>query len=88
MIAQLAKPLMTGFSKLSDEDTQELLLGLCSCVEIHQPALNVWSKICNEKSFQFDHLELPTLLRLSYESFILNLSGFFDIAHPTSHGGK
>jgi hypothetical protein len=85
-IAQLAKPIMDGFSKLSDADANLVLLGLCSAVEIQQA--NNWARISNGEVLQFNMLELPVLLQVAARSFMYNVSGFFSIAPQTSHGGK
>jgi hypothetical protein len=85
-IAQLAKPIMDGFSKLSDADANLVLLGLCSAVEIQQT--NNWARISNGEVLQFNMLELPVLLQVAARSFMYNVSGFFSIAPQTSHGGK
>ena len=85
-IAQLAKPIMDGFSKLSDQDANFVLMNLCSAVEIKQA--NNWARISNGETLMFNTLDLPTLLQIAGRSFMYNISGFFNIAPQTSHGGK
>lgn len=87
-IALLAKPVMDGFSKLSDVDANFVLLGLCSAVEVHQPTSNNWARVAREDSLMFGDIELPSLLQVAARSFMYNVSGFFSIAHQVSHGGK
>lgn len=85
-IAQLAKPIMDGFSKLSDQDANFVLMNLCSAVEVQQ-ASN-WSRISNGEVLMFNTFELPTLLQIAGRSFMYNIAGFFTIAPQTFHGGK
>lgn len=87
-IAQLAKPIMDGFSKLSDADANLVLLGLCSAVEIHQSESNSWARIAREDTLMFNQIELPVLLQIAARSFMYNGSSFFRTAQQTSHGGK
>jgi hypothetical protein len=56
-IAQLGKPIMDGFSKLSDADANLVLLGLCSAVEIHQPQTNSWARVAREDVLMFNELD-------------------------------
>jgi hypothetical protein len=87
-IAQVAKPIMEGLSRLSDADANLVLLGLCSAVEVHQPASNSWARVARDEVLMFNSLELPTLLQIAGRAFMYNLSSFFAIAPQTSHGGK
>lgn len=75
-MAKLAKPLMDGFAKLSEEDSNKILLGLLSAVEIQQATGN-WAKVATENQILFQDLELPTLLMIAGRAFAYNLSGFF-----------
>lgn len=86
-IAMLAKPLMEGFSKLSDADADVVLLGLLSAVEIKQSTGN-WARIVRDKNIMIQDLELPILLQAAGKAFAYNLAGFFAIAPQASHGGK
>lgn len=87
-IAQIGKPIMDGFSKLSDADANLVLLGLCSAVEVHQPLSNNWARVAREDVLMFNELELPVLLQIAGRSFVYNLGGFINTAPQTSHGGK
>jgi hypothetical protein len=86
--AQIAKPLLDGFAKLSDADADLVLLGLCSAVEVHQPQSNSWARVARDGVFMFQDLDLPTLLQVAGRSFLFNIGSFFNIAQQTSHGGK
>lgn len=86
--AKLISPIMSGLSKLSDEDSNLVLLGLCSSVEIHQPKSNNWAKVATPEVLMFQDLTLPVLLQVAGRAFAYNLSGFFLTAHPSSGGQK
>lgn len=88
IIAKLAKPIMDGFSKLSDDDANLVLLGLCSSVEVHQPTSNSWARIARDNIFMINDFELPIILQLAGRAFAYNIAGFFPTAQQTSHGGK
>ncbi len=83
-ITVLAQPLMAGFSDLSDEDANLVLLGLCSAVEMYQDGLNCWARVADGKQFMVQNLELPELLQIAGRAFAYNLTGFFTSAHRTS----
>ncbi len=88
MVAQVAKPVMDGFAKLSDADADFILLGLCSAIEIHQAETNNWARVAKDGVLLFNMLDLPTLLHIAGRSFMYNLSGFINTTQQTSHGGK
>jgi hypothetical protein len=70
-------PILTGISKLSDEDANKVLLGLCSAVEMFQPASNSWSRVATDAGLMFHDLEFPTLLQIAGRAFQYNMAGFF-----------
>lgn len=73
---KLFSPIMTGLAKLSDEDANLILLGLCSCVEVQQMPLGNWARIANAQCFMIQDLELPILFQVAGRAFLYNLSGF------------
>lgn len=83
-IGMLAKPLMKGFSELSDDDANLILFGLCSSVSMHQEQFKTWAKISDGKRLMFEDLDLSELLQIAGRAFMYNLSGFFNSAHQTS----
>jgi tail assembly chaperone len=83
-IGMLAQPIMNGLSKLSDDDANMVLLGLCSAVALWQPVHNCWGQVSNGKQLMFQDLELPELLQIAGRAFTFNLTGFFNSAHRTS----
>lgn len=84
---RMLSPLTMGLSKLSDEDSDKVLKGLLSAVEIKQDQGN-WSKIVVDSQIMFTNLELPVLLMAAGRSFVFNMSGFFDVLPQVSPGGK
>lgn len=87
-IAMLARPLMDGFAKLSDEDANRVLLTLLEAVEIKQPSSNSWARIARDGNMMIQDLELPLMLQCAARAFGYNLQSFFALAPQTSHGGK
>jgi hypothetical protein len=85
---KMFSPIMTGLAKLSDEDSNRVLLGLCSSAEMFQPASNNWARIAGPAGLMFQDLELPELLQIAGRAFMFNLQGFFQSAPQVSHGGK
>ena len=81
--AKIGQPLLMGFSKLSDEDANKVLLGLLSSVEIQQSHGN-WARISTETAMMINNLELPVLMQAAGRAFMFNLSGFFAVAHRAS----
>lgn len=86
-IASLGSPIMAGISKLSDEDANKVLLGLCSAVEMKQSSGN-WARVATDAGLMFEDLDLPTLLQIAGRAFAYNLAGFFALAPQVSHGQK
>lgn len=80
--AKILAPIMTGFSKLSDQDSEFLLYGLLSSIEMQNG--NVWSKVATENILMMQDLELPILLNLAGRAFMFNLSGFFSVLPQVS----
>jgi hypothetical protein len=86
-IATLAQPIMNGIAKLSDEDANLVLLGLCSSVEMKQMPIGNWARVANDKAgLMFHDLELPELLQIAGRSFIFNIARFFPSAPQASLG--
>lgn len=86
-IAKLVQPILNGLSKLSDEDSNRVLLGLLSSVEMKQSPAGNWARVARDESLMIETLDLPVLLQAAGRAFAYNLSGFFCTAHQTSHGG-
>lgn len=87
-LAKLVTPIMNGLSKLSDEDANKVLLGLCSAVEMQQMPVGNWARVATDGGLMFQDLELPVLIQIAGRAFMFNLSGFFAIAPQVSHGAR
>lgn len=74
-LAKLAKPLMDGLAKLSDEDSNRVLFGLLSAVEVNH--MGSWTKVSTDSMLMVQDMELPVLLQVAGRAFMYNLSGFF-----------
>lgn len=81
--AEIAKPLFTGLGKLSDADSEKVLFGLLSAVDMKQSTGN-WAAVATDTMIMFDNLELPILLELAGKAFAFNLSGFFAVLPSVS----
>jgi len=77
-------PVISAFSRLSDEDANKVLLSLLQSVEIKQD--KGWARIASDQVIMFDSLELPTLLHCAGRAFMYNLQGFFTALPQVKHG--
>lgn len=69
-------PILTGFSKLSDQDFDRVIVSLCSCVEISSGA--GWARVATKNAgMMFQDLEMGELLQIAGRSLMFNLAGFF-----------
>lgn len=84
--ATILAPVLTGFSKLSDVDSEFVLFGLCSCVEVQ--IANSWSKVATDSMLMVQDLDLPALLQIAGRSFVANLAGFFATLPAASPGAR
>ena len=78
--------IMECIANLSEEDSEKVLKGLCSAVEIQQGKGN-WARVVVNNVLAFEDLGLPLLLQIAGRSFAYNMADFFRIAPQTSHGG-
>lgn len=78
--------IMECVANLSEEDSEKVLKGLCSAVEMQQSQGN-WARVVVGNVLAFEDLGLPTLLQIAGRSFAYNMADFFRIAPQTSHGG-
>lgn len=75
--AKLAAPLMNGLSKLSDEDSDRVLFGLLSSVELKQEPVGNWAKVAREDMLMMQDMDLPILLQIAGRALVFNLASFF-----------
>lgn len=85
-MAKVLAPLLTGFSKLSDQDSEFVLFGLLSCVETH--SMGAWSYVVRDSMLMSQDLELPALIQIAGRSFMANLSSFFAVLPAVSPGAR
>lgn len=78
--AKILAPILTGFSKLSDQDSEFVLYGLLSCVEVQLG--QSWAKVATDNMLMVQDMELPMLLQIAGRAFMANLSNFF-VVLPT-----
>lgn len=81
--AAMLSPLMNGLSRLSDKDSEMVLLSLLSSVEMGQDPAG-WAKVSTGEMLMFKDLELPILLQLAGRAFMYNMSGFFSLLPQVS----
>ena len=82
-MAVVLAPILTGFSKLNDADSEFVLLGLLSSVEMKGPG-GAWAKISNGTMMMFDDLDLSIMLQIAGRVFVSNLAGFFHVLPQVS----
>lgn len=83
---ELLAPVLNGLARLSDEDSNRVLLGLCSAVEMQQSTGN-WARVATDAGLMFQDLELSVLLQIAGRAFQYNMASFFALAPQVSHGG-
>lgn len=76
-IAKFLSPIFEGFSKLTDEDTEIVLLGLLEGVEVQQSHGN-WAMIVRDKNLMIEDFSLKEMITLASRSFAYNLESFFE----------
>lgn len=84
-IAAFASPILDGLAKLSDEDSNKVLLGLLEAVEMQQSTGN-WARLSNGTQLMFENLELPVMLQCAGRAFAYNMAGFFNALNQVSPG--
>lgn len=74
-LATFAAPIMSGMAKLSDADSEVVLFGLLSAVEMQQSAGN-WMTVATDKMLMVQDMDFPVLMQIAGRAFMYNLSGF------------
>lgn len=85
-MAVILSPFLSGFSKLSDADSEFLLYGLLSSVEVQ--INGAWMKVATDTMLMVQDMELPALLQIAGRAFVFNLQGFFAVLPATSPGPR
>lgn len=86
-IAEIATPLFVGLSKLSDKDSEFIINGLLSTVEMQQEN-NYFAFLATDKGLMFQNIELPTMLQVAGRALMYNIGNFFVALPSASLGGK
>jgi len=86
-ISQLAGPIFAGMAKLSDDDANRVLLGLCSAVEMQQMPKGNWARVATDAGLMFQDLDLVMLMQIAGRAFAYNLGNFSAALPQTSRGG-
>lgn len=74
--SELAAPVLSGWAKMSDEDSEKVLLGLCSAVEMQQMPIGNWARVATDAGLMFQDLDLKTLYQIAGRAFQYNLANF------------
>lgn len=74
---KIAMPVMDGLADLTDKDSERVLFGLLSSVEMQQLPAGNWARLANSSGLMFADLGLSMLLQGAGRAFAYNLAGFF-----------
>lgn len=81
-------PIMNGVAKLSDKDSEFILLGLCSAVEVQQQPVGNWAFVARGETLMMQDLNLVVLFQIAIKAFMFNMSDFFTLIPQISAGQK
>lgn len=82
--AEILGPVLIGASKISEEDSEKILLGLLEAVEIKH--MGSFAQVVRDNRLMIDTIELPTMLKCAAKAFMFNISGFFKGPLPKALG--
>jgi hypothetical protein len=82
----LFTPILGGLSKLSDEDSEFVLLGLLSCVETQIGA--GWTKVSTDNMLMVQDLDLPQIIQIGGRVFAANFANFFASLPAAAPGAR
>lgn len=78
-------PVLSGIAKLGDADSNKILYGLLSAVQVKQEQGN-WANLVTGEQLMFQDMDLPVLLQAAGRALMFNLSGFFATLPQVTHG--
>jgi hypothetical protein len=82
-------PVLNGFAKLSDADSDYVLLALLSAVAMKQDSTGNYAQLVVRDIMMFkDVLDLPTTLQCAGRALLYNLKGFFSALPQVSKGSQ
>ena len=69
--------LADAIAKLSDDDADYVLFGLLKVVNRKQDQGLGWGPVCTGTVIMYEDITMQTMLKLAWEAFSFNMSGFF-----------
>ena len=75
-------PLANAVAKLTDSDADYVIFGLLKAVVRKQDQGLGWGPVATGEQLMYDDITMPLMLKLAWQSFSFNMSGFF-VALPS-----
>lgn len=70
-------PLANAVAKLTDSDADYIIFGLLKAVVRKQDQGLGWGPVTTGEQLMYDDITMPLMLKLAWQSFSFNMSGFF-----------
>lgn len=70
-------PLANAVAKLTDSDADYVIFGLLKAVVRKQDQGLGWGPVATGEQLMYDDITMPLMLKLAWQSFSFNMSGFF-----------
>lgn len=70
-------PLANAVAKLTDSDADYVIFGLLNAVVRKQDQGLGWGPVATGEQLMYDDITMPLMLKLAWQSFSFNMSGFF-----------
>lgn len=70
-------PLANAVAKLTDSDADYIIFGLLKAVVRKQDHGLGWGPVATGEQLMYDDITMPLMLKLAWQSFSFNMSGFF-----------
>lgn len=70
-------PLANAVAKLTDTDADYVIFGLLKSVVRKQDQGLGWGPVATGEQLMYDDITMPLMLKLAWQSFSFNMSGFF-----------
>lgn len=70
-------PLANAVAKLTDSDADYVIFGLLKAVVRKQDQGLGWGPVATGEQLMYDDTTMPLMLKLAWQSFSFNMSGFF-----------
>lgn len=70
-------PLANAVAKLTDADADYVIFGLLKAVVRKQDHGLGWGPVATGEQLMYDDITMPLMLKLAWQSFSFNMSGFF-----------